>query len=63
MEQIWPYWRKRITKVDFGVSNAHSRPSVPLHLLLANLEVELSASLQHHVSLCATVPSAMMTID
>lgn len=48
--------------VDFRVSNAQTRPSVPLFLLPVDADVELSTTLQHHVCLHAAVLPTM-TVD
>jgi hypothetical protein len=47
----------------FRVSNARARPSGFLFLLPVDKDVELLATLQHHVCLHATVLPAMMIID
>ena len=52
-------------EVGFGVSNAQARPSDSpfLCLLPADLDVELSATLQDHVCLHATMLPTMVTMD
>ena len=47
----------------FRASKSKARPSVFLFLLSADQDVELSAPLQHHVCLCATMLPDMMVMD
>ena len=51
----WHCWRNCVTGHGLEVSEAQARPSVSLFLLLSDPDVELSATLQHHVCRCATM--------